>query len=141
MKKLLIVILLVFAANIIKAQTSTKPKIHLWVKEGETDYTISNELWTKLGDSRIFNKLGTYGYCYKWDNIKEYDYVLLINLIILNGGNTVTIDLLQTRIIEDSKELLFKSTFAYTNISDQSFSESVESCYKQTLIWHDDYMK
>jgi len=40
MKKLLIILLLLFAANTVKAQTKTSPKIHLWVDEGDSDYTI-----------------------------------------------------------------------------------------------------
>ncbi len=90
MKKTIVILLILFCACAVKAQTETTPKIHLWVDEGKDDYTIPNGLWTKLGDSRIFNKLGKYGYSYKCDNVKEGDYLALVYNMIFpnNSGNT-----------------------------------------------------
>ncbi len=141
MKKLLIVLLLVFAANVVKAQTKTSPKIHLWVNEGEADYTIPNELWAKLGDSRIFNKLGTYGYSYKWDSVKEWDYIILELHTLFPNGNTTSIVICQYKKVYGIKELFYLTTSFITNIQDQHISLSVDDCMEKILEWHDEYRK
>lgn len=143
MKKLIIILVLVFAANIVKAQTSTSPKIHLWVDEGEGDYTIPNELWSKLGDSRIFNKLGSYGYNYKWDKVKEWDYIVLAlyKLMPNISGNTVTLVLCQFKKRNGFNELVFLSNAFQTSVDYQHINMSVDACYKYILDWHDEYMK
>ena len=143
MKKLLVILLLIFAANIVKAQTGTSPKIHLWADEGNADYTIANELWTKLGDSRIYNKLGTYGYSFKWDTVKENDFIVYIQYIYMpnSPGNTTVITIHRVKKIDGYNDLIYKTILLTTNISDQHISQSVECCYKQILEWHDEFMK
>lgn len=128
MKKLLIVLLLVFATNTVKAQTNTSPKIHLWVGEGKADYTIPNELWTKLGDSRIFNKLGNYGYSNKWDNVKKGDFIIitLFSFMPNSPGNTTTLVLCKYKGVNDNKDLVYLANSFSTNTNDQHISQSVD---------------
>lgn len=143
MKKLIIILVLVFAANVVKAQTETTPKIHLWVTEGDSDYIIPSNIWGKLKDSRIYNKLGTYIYSFKWEIEVEYDYIIYISSMYLQNlnGNTTTMGLYQIRNLNGSKELIYRKSLVTTNISDEHISQSVENCYKQVLIWYDEYMK
>lgn len=143
MKKTIIILLILFSACAVKAQTNSSPKIHLWAEEGQGDYTIQNELWGKLGDSRIFNKLGTYGYSYKWDGVKEGDYIVLIlhSYMPNTPGNTTTLTFCQYQIINGMNKLIYTSNSVTTNISDQHIYQSVDACYKYILDWHDEYMK
>lgn len=142
MKKLLLILLLVFAANVVEAQTSTTPKIHLWVDEGLSDYTIPNELWTKLGDSRIFNKLGTIGYTNKFENLEVGDYILKTSFIFIDENSTTTSMILLRFKDKESLELIYMANAAYTIVDYPKHREqSIDVFYKQILEWHDEYLK
>lgn len=143
MKKTIIILLILFSACAVKAQTTSSPKIHMWVKEGESDYTIQGELWHRLEDSRLYNKLGKYSFNYKWDDVKEGDFIVLALQSYLQNinGNITTLTFCQAQYVNGYMDLIYKSSSATNNISDQHINQSVEACYKQILEWNDTFIK
>ena len=136
MKKLLIIILLVLAANVVEAQTNTSPKINIVVDRTLEDYTVPNEIVNKLNDSRLYNRIGSYG---NFDELngKVGDYVIYIYSFNLNGiiGNTTRIDYFEIIYINGVFEYARRfSPFTYTvsGISDHK-TRAANTCYNNIL--------
>lgn len=137
MRKILIILLLVFAANVVKGQTNNSPKIHLWVKEGLPDYTIPNELWKRLQDSRLFLKLGELSYDDKYNELKENDFIVSVIPLQLEDQTTcVTLNFCKYKVVEGKNEQIYLASFIYvaSKYTDNRM-RCINECYDEMLRW------
>ena len=136
MKKTIIILLILFSANLVKAQTTSSPTINIIVDKGLEDYTVPNEIVSKLNDSRLYSRIGLYG---QFDEInhKVGDYVIYIYSFNINNiiGNTTRIDYFEIIYVNGVFEYvrrLSPFTCTITGISDHK-TRTANACFNNIL--------